>query len=157
MDKKEIALYVTSKSSTHVLPWSDFWILALQSTALRVSWWGMNKPLPAPNVPGNTEAERFDYAVRKILTVSKTELLKEEAKWKKVRARKKRAKESRLTVAVFPVTVVPIMSLIPSICQLYSYPGLGAGLPFPAQETFSPDWQQRRGSCEWSSTGLKPP
>ena len=54
----------------------------------------MNKSLPAPNVPGNTEAERFDYAVRKILTVSKTDLLKEEAKWKKARARKKRAKKA---------------------------------------------------------------
>ena len=54
----------------------------------------MNKPLPAPNVPGSTDAERFDYALRKILTVSKTELLKEEAKWMKARARKKRAKEA---------------------------------------------------------------
>jgi len=54
----------------------------------------MNKPLPAPEVPGNTEAERFDYAVRKILTVSKAELLKREAKWKKARARKKRAKKA---------------------------------------------------------------
>ena len=34
------------------------------------------KPLPAPNVPGNTEAERFDNAVRKIFSVSKEELLK---------------------------------------------------------------------------------
>ena len=29
------------------------------------------KPSPAPNVPGNTEAERFDNAVRKMFTVSK--------------------------------------------------------------------------------------
>jgi hypothetical protein len=50
------------------------------------------KPLPAPNVPGNTEAERFDNAVRKIFTVSKEDVLKEEAKWKRARARKKRAK-----------------------------------------------------------------
>jgi len=47
------------------------------------------KPLPAPNVPGNTESERMDNALRKILTVSKTDLLKEEAKWKRARARKK--------------------------------------------------------------------
>jgi hypothetical protein len=47
------------------------------------------KPAPAPNVPGNTEAERMDNALRKILTVSKADLLKEEAKWKL--ARKKRA------------------------------------------------------------------
>jgi len=51
----------------------------------------MNKPLPAPNVPGNTDAERMDNALRKILTVSKADLLKEEAKWKRARARKKRA------------------------------------------------------------------
>ena len=29
------------------------------------------KPLPAPPVPGKTEAERFDNAVRKTFTVSK--------------------------------------------------------------------------------------
>ena len=40
------------------------------------------KPLPAPNVPGKTEFERFDNAVRQILTVSKTELLKREAEQK---------------------------------------------------------------------------
>ncbi len=34
------------------------------------------KPLPAPNVPGNTEFERFDNAVRQILTVSKAGVLK---------------------------------------------------------------------------------
>ena len=28
------------------------------------------KPLPAPNVPGNTEAERFDNAVRKMFSVA---------------------------------------------------------------------------------------
>jgi hypothetical protein len=36
------------------------------------------KPLPAPNVPGKTEFERFDNAVRQVLTVSKSELLKRE-------------------------------------------------------------------------------
>lgn len=36
------------------------------------------KPLPAPNVPGKTEFERFDNAVRQVLTVSKEELLKRE-------------------------------------------------------------------------------
>ncbi len=51
------------------------------------------KPLPAPYVPGNTEAERFDNAVRRLFTVSKEALLKEEAKWKTARARKKRAKK----------------------------------------------------------------
>ena len=52
------------------------------------------KPLPPPRVPGDTEAERFDNAVRKMFTVSKEDVLKAEAKWKKQRARKKRAKKS---------------------------------------------------------------
>ena len=54
------------------------------------------KPLPAPNVPGNSEAERMDAAVRKMFTVSKDELLKEEAKQKTARDRdrKKLAKKA---------------------------------------------------------------
>ena len=52
------------------------------------------KPSPAPNVPGNTEAERMDAAVRKMFTVSKDELLKEEAKQKKARDRKKLTKKA---------------------------------------------------------------
>jgi hypothetical protein len=52
------------------------------------------KPLPAPNVPGNTEAERFDNAVRKMFSVSKEEPLKREAKWKRAQARKKRTKKA---------------------------------------------------------------
>jgi hypothetical protein len=55
----------------------------------------MNKPLPALDAPGDTEAEGFDYAVRKILTVSKADLLKAEANWKRARARKKRAKAKK--------------------------------------------------------------
>jgi hypothetical protein len=51
------------------------------------------KPLPAPHVPGNTEAEKFDNAVRKMFSVSKEELLKREAKWKRARTRKKQAKK----------------------------------------------------------------
>jgi hypothetical protein len=49
------------------------------------------KPLPAPHVPGDTDAERFDNAVRKMFTVSKEDVLKEEEKWRRARARKKRA------------------------------------------------------------------
>jgi hypothetical protein len=52
------------------------------------------KPLPAPTVPGNSEFEKFDNAMRQVLSVSKEELLKREAKWKRARARKKRAKKS---------------------------------------------------------------
>ena len=52
------------------------------------------KPAPAPNIPGDTEAERFSNAVSRIFSVSKDELLKREAKWKRAQARKKRAKKS---------------------------------------------------------------
>jgi hypothetical protein len=50
------------------------------------------KPSPAPHVPGNTEAERMDNAVRKMFSVSKDDILKEEAKWKRDYG-KKRAKK----------------------------------------------------------------
>jgi hypothetical protein len=52
------------------------------------------KPAPAPHVPGNTEAERMDNAVRKFLTVPKEAYLKEEARLKKLRERRKRAKKA---------------------------------------------------------------
>lgn len=48
------------------------------------------KPAPAPHVPGKTEAERFDNAVRKMFTVSKEDYLKEEARLKRIRERKKK-------------------------------------------------------------------
>lgn len=51
------------------------------------------KPSSAPHVPGNTEAERFDNAVRTVLTVSKASLMKAEAKWKKAQAKRKAAKK----------------------------------------------------------------
>jgi hypothetical protein len=47
------------------------------------------KPLPAPHVPGKTEFERFDNAMRQVLSVSKEELLKREARQKKKRRPKK--------------------------------------------------------------------
>ena len=50
------------------------------------------KPLPAPNVPGKTEAERFDNALRHVFTVSKDDLLKKEAQEKRKRERKKEQK-----------------------------------------------------------------
>ena len=53
------------------------------------------KPLPAPEVPGNTEWERFDNAFRKIISVPKEAFLKEEARLKTARARQRAAKESR--------------------------------------------------------------
>jgi hypothetical protein len=48
------------------------------------------KPLPPPDVPGKTEFERFDNAMRQVLSVSKEELLKREAQEKRSRKRKKR-------------------------------------------------------------------
>jgi hypothetical protein len=36
------------------------------------------KPLPPPQVPGNTDFQRFDNAVRQVLTVSKEELRRRE-------------------------------------------------------------------------------
>ncbi len=49
------------------------------------------KPLPAPDVPGRTEFERFDNALRQILTVSKEDLLKMEAREKRKKERKKKS------------------------------------------------------------------
>jgi hypothetical protein len=45
-------------------------------------------PAP-PKVPGNTETERFDNAVRKTFTVSKEEMQRREAEWQKVQESKK--------------------------------------------------------------------
>ena len=46
------------------------------------------KPLPAPPVPGKTEAERFDNAVRKTFTVSKEEMHRREAEWQRMQGKK---------------------------------------------------------------------
>jgi hypothetical protein len=53
------------------------------------------KPLPAPNVAGRTEAEKFSNALRQVFTVSKDDLLKREAAEKKLRTRKKRMTEQK--------------------------------------------------------------
>jgi len=47
------------------------------------------KPLPPPRVPGKTEFQRFDNAVRKVLTVSKEELLKREERDRREREKTK--------------------------------------------------------------------
>lgn len=49
-------------------------------------------PLPPPDVPGETDVERMDNAVRKLFSVWKDAYLKEEARLKRARDRK-RAKE----------------------------------------------------------------
>jgi hypothetical protein len=46
------------------------------------------KPLPAPSVAGNTEAERFENAVLKTFTVSKEEMQRREAEWQKTQSQK---------------------------------------------------------------------
>jgi hypothetical protein len=51
------------------------------------------KPLPAPYVPGKTEFERFDNAMWQVLSVSKEELLRREAREKKAREQKRRPKK----------------------------------------------------------------
>jgi len=47
------------------------------------------KPAPAPNVPGNTEFERFDNFFRAVISTPKAVIDKAEAKWKRTRAKKK--------------------------------------------------------------------
>jgi hypothetical protein len=46
------------------------------------------KPLPPPNVPGDTEAARMDNAVRMLFKASKAEYVKPEREQKKKRAQK---------------------------------------------------------------------
>jgi hypothetical protein len=41
------------------------------------------KRQPAPSVPGNTDAQRLDSAVRQMFTVSKEEMQRREADWQK--------------------------------------------------------------------------
>jgi hypothetical protein len=54
------------------------------------------KPAPAPNVPGNTPAERMDAAVRMLFSVPKGPYPKQEAWLKQARGRKRAGKKSRL-------------------------------------------------------------
>lgn len=58
--------------------------------------WGYDnamKPLPAPPVPGKTDAERMDNAVRKVFTVSKEELQRREAEWQKAQGKRSKPSE----------------------------------------------------------------
>jgi len=50
---------------------------------------------PAPKVPGKTPWERLDNAVRSVFSVPKEAVLKEEAKLKRLR-QKKRAKKKAI-------------------------------------------------------------
>ena len=51
--------------------------------------WGWMEPAPAPNVPGNTEQQRMDYAVRKMFTVPKETVLQQEARQLAINRRKR--------------------------------------------------------------------
>jgi hypothetical protein len=51
------------------------------------------KPLPPPEVPGTTEAERMDAAVRALFAAPREAFEKEEKRLKARRDRKKRAKK----------------------------------------------------------------
>jgi len=51
------------------------------------------KPLPPPNVPGETDAERMDNAVRALFTAPREAFDKEEKRLTNRRDRKKRAKK----------------------------------------------------------------
>jgi hypothetical protein len=53
------------------------------------------KPSPPPTVPGDTDAERFDNAVRKTFTVSKEEVQRREAQWQKVQGKVSHGKKHR--------------------------------------------------------------
>jgi hypothetical protein len=53
------------------------------------------KPNPAPSVPGDTEWQRFDNAVRNIFKVPETAILKERQRMEAERAKKKRAKKEK--------------------------------------------------------------
>jgi hypothetical protein len=55
---------------------------------------GRMKPSLAPSVPGSTEAERMSNALKAVLTVSKKDLLKAEAREQRAKERKKRAKQT---------------------------------------------------------------
>jgi len=51
----------------------------------------MRKPLPPPEVPGKTQAERMDKALRRILAVPRAEFLKEEAKHQRREKKRRRS------------------------------------------------------------------
>jgi hypothetical protein len=51
------------------------------------------KPSPAPKIPGDTPGERLSNALRMVLSVSKKNLLKKEAREKRTRERKKLVKD----------------------------------------------------------------
>jgi hypothetical protein len=59
------------------------------------------KPQPAPHVPGDTEAERFDNDLRMVLSVPPSVVAKEKNRLKKAKVRRKRARDSAVAARVF--------------------------------------------------------
>ena len=55
--------------------------------------YGHMKPHPAPEVPGETEWQRFDNAVRNIFKVPESAILRERERMKAEREKKKDAKK----------------------------------------------------------------
>jgi hypothetical protein len=50
-------------------------------------------PQPAPTVPGDTPGQRLSNALRMVLTVSKEDLLKKEARLKRASAKKRETRK----------------------------------------------------------------
>jgi hypothetical protein len=53
------------------------------------------RPTPAPSVPGSTDWERFDNAVRKVFSVPAEAIQREKKRADKLRVKKKRAKKAK--------------------------------------------------------------
>lgn len=77
----------------------------------------MRKPAPAPPVPGNTDWERFDNAVGKLLSVPKEAFLKEDVRRASEEAGKAdqesgmdfRALRSRMRCVIGPLAILTLM------------------------------------------------
>jgi hypothetical protein len=54
----------------------------------------MRKPVAIPHIPGNTPGERMSNALGMVLTVSKEDLAKQEARLKRARVHKREQKPS---------------------------------------------------------------
>ena len=90
------------------------------------------KPVPAPHVPGNTEWERFDNAVAKLLSVPKEAFLKAEARLKKTKARKRVAVTRRVPLDH------PAYSAVEQALLLYIFKFGGASYFVRTSETYKP-------------------
>jgi hypothetical protein len=76
------------------------------------------KPLPAPDVPGDTLAERLSNALNRVLRVSKADLLKEEARLRRA-SQKKRKRGQKETRFLTPPNLARLLYLrvLAAICS----------------------------------------